>query len=195
MFPVACAHCILDTKFTHSFSIFTFFFFLFPFFFFFFLLFLFFFFFKDQCVYSKKSKIAEKSSYKMISWPEHAKDISYIYLYYLLFLNDVCIQNWIPEKSSYKMISWPEHAEDISYIYLINQIPKSFSDLFAKKVWKRIGPYQWHCFFLCISTCSVDKKIACCWFSTNKMKNKKHIKHSSFWIGYWKHYFFFFCFT
>ena len=63
--------------------------------------------------------------------------------------NDMCIKNHLSGKgkcnyrkrTSYKMIFRPEHDEDISYVYVVNQIFEVVSDLFAKQIWKRIGPY------------------------------------------------------
>ena len=53
------------------------------------------------------------------------------------------------------MIFRPEHAEDISYVYEVNQTFESVSNLYAtKKKKKDILPTC----FVCISTCSVNKK-------------------------------------
>ena len=79
----------------------------------------------------------------------------------------------IPEKASFKMIFRPEHAEDISYVYVVNQIFEVVSDLFAKQISKRIGPYLYGIAFMCISSRSVDTKFAHCCFSIDEMNNKK----------------------
>ena len=38
----------------------------------------------------------------------------------------------------FKMIFQPEHAEDISSVYLLNQTFESVSDLFVKKISKKV---------------------------------------------------------
>ena len=72
------------------------------------------------------------------------------------------------------MIFQPEHAGDISSVYLLNQIFESVSDLFVKEISKKdmTPTYVIVCVCVCVSSCSFDKKIAHCCFSTDKIKNK-----------------------
>ena len=71
------------------------------------------------------------------------------------------------------MIFRPERAEDISSVYLLNQIFESVSDLFAKEIFKKwYDPNLYNC--LCVYFfMSINKKIAHCYFSIDKIKNKK----------------------
>ena len=64
--------------------------------------------------------------------------------------------HWSAEKTCYKMIFWPEHAEDISCGYrpMLNQIFEFVSDLFVKKILKRLWPLA--IVFVCISSCSLQ---------------------------------------
>ena len=87
------------------------------------------------------------------------------------------------------MIFWPEHAEDIGSVYLLNQIFDSISDL---DIEKDMTPYLYHSLCVCISSYSIDKKIAHCCFCIDRIKNKKRIARSSCWMYYWKHTYFFF---
>ena len=65
------------------------------------------------------------------------------------------------------------HAKDLSYVYVVNQTFKSVSNLFAKVNINKDRPPTDAFFCVCISSCSVDKKIAHCSFSIDKTKNKK----------------------
>ena len=63
---------------------------------------------------------------------------------------------------------------DISYDYVVNQIFESVSDLLAKHIKTDRPPtYMYGIVFVCISSCSVDKKIEHCCSTIDKIKNKK----------------------
>ena len=93
------------------------------------------------------------------------------------FFNDVCIYKSLKcRKICHKMIFWSKHAEGITSVYLLNQIFEFISDLqISKWIWPL--PIS---LFVCISSWSIDKKIAHCCFSVDKITNKRRIMHSSF---------------
>ena len=70
------------------------------------------------------------------------------------------------------MIFWPEGAEDINYVYVLNQIFESVSNLWNK--YQNGYAPTYGIVFVCISSCSGDKKIAHCCFSYDKMKTKQN---------------------
>ena len=86
MFQVACTHCILTTKFELTFS---------------------------DDVYIHKSLKCRKTCYKMIFWPEHAEDISSVYLLNQIFES---VSDFFVQEIS-KMI-WPLPIKLFVCVYL-----------------------------------------------------------------------------
>ena len=69
------------------------------------------------------------------------------------FLNDVLSKNikventnTMKKKKMQNNFSIWTYAEDISYVRVLNQIFESVPNLLAKQIFKRKGPYLWHCF-------------------------------------------------
>ena len=110
------------------------------------------------------------------------------------FFNDVWIKKSFKWKKKtqipwggHKIIFRPQHAEDFSYVYVVH----CKSNIWAcfRLFWETKTPTH-GIGFVCISSCSIDKKkkkrLHIAVFLLIKGKVKKHVRHSSFLMCYWK---------
>ena len=124
---------------------------------------------------------------------EHALCIftnKFAHSFFFLPMCVLCIHKSVKcRKTCQKIICRPEHAENTSSVYLLNQIFESVSDLFVKEISKRIwSPPIW--LFVCVYLPVLlikSLRIAVFLLIKLKIKFKKRIPHSSFWMYYWKH--------
>ena len=130
-----------------------------------------------SCISEMSYEAKQKKKYDSCS--SHTLHFGYQICAYMC--NDVCINKSLKwkrksgkqkQKQNFKIIFWPEHAENINYVYLINQIFESVSDVFSKQILESIGP-TYGIVFVCISSCSVDKRLHIAVFVLIKWKIKK----------------------